>query len=426
MSDLTHKLRRLGVTKGARELSGPPPPAPTPPDAALPPGRQVETPAGVCFYVEERYPLDHLHGQSPLSALLAHDRAAAAQIAAEPRPEQFDLSRALFFDTETTGLGAGAGVLAFLLGFGYFDADAFVLRQYFLRDPAEEPAALYHLAEWSAGFGGLVSFNGYGFDVPILQNRFVLARLQPAILRTPHLDLLPPSRRVWRGRFDSCALKSLEQYVLGVQRAQDDVLSWLIPDLYRQYLRGGDNGEMRQVLYHNAIDILSLVTLAERLCRLFTDPLADDVDPRERVALARWLDALNLHARAEQIYRAALDGWLPLDEQNVALEHLAALLKRQERRAEAAPRWVQWAMQDESSVQAHVELAKFYEWHTVDLEKALAWTTQALKTVERWPRDPRRSAAQAELIHRRERLQHKLEHTVGLDPASKHGTMDSS
>jgi hypothetical protein len=349
-----------------------------------------------------------LHGQAPLSALLAHDQAAAARIAVEPRPERFDLSRALFLDTETTGLGAGAGVLAFLIGLGYFETDAFVLRQYFLRDPVEEPAALHHIAEWSAGFEGLVSFNGYGFDAPILQNRFILARLHPPLLKFPHLDLLPPARRVWRGRFDSCALKALERHVLGVQRAQDDVLSWLIPDLYRQYLRGGDNGEMRQVLYHNAIDILSLVTLAERLCRLFAAPLAADVDAREKVALARWLDALDLPDRAEPVYRAALDGWLPLDEQNVALGHLAALLKRQERRAEAAPLWTQWAMQDESSVQAHVELAKFYEWHTVDLEKALAWTKQALHVVAGWPKGLLKTDAQAELEHRRARLERKI------------------
>ena len=147
---------------------------------------------------------------------------------------------------------------------------------------------------------------------PLLQTRFILSRLHPPILDAPHLDLLPPSRRVWRGRFESCALGTLEQRVLGVQRSQDDIMSWLIPDLYRQYLRGGDNGEMRQVLYHNAVDILSLVVLAERLCRLLADPLAEDIDPRERVALARWFEALNLHEQAETTYRIALDGWLPL------------------------------------------------------------------------------------------------------------------
>jgi tetratricopeptide (TPR) repeat protein len=244
--------------------------------------------------------------------------------------------------------------------------------------------------------------------VPILQSRFILARLRPAILTAPHLDLLPPSRRLWRGRFESCALSSLERHVLGVQRSQDDVLGWMIPDLYRQYLRGGDNGEMRQVLYHNAVDILSLVVLAERLCRLFADPLAEDVDPRERVALARWLEALGLRERAEAAYRAALEGWLPLEAQHACLRGLAALLKRQDRRDEAVSLWIQWAMEDESQVEAHVELAKFYEWHEVALDKALAWAQQALRVVAGWPASPRRDQVKAELDHRRARLESKI------------------
>jgi uncharacterized protein YprB with RNaseH-like and TPR domain len=409
MSDLTRKLRRLGVVKGPRELiSSPPCPARSPHAAALPPGQQVETPIGVCFFIEERFPPEHRHGHTPLTGLSGHDPVTAALMAAPPQPAQFDLSQALFVDTETTGLGQGAGVLAFLIGAGYFKERAFVLRQYFLRDPAEEPAALHHLADWSEGFSGLVSFNGRGFDVPILQSRFILARLRPSILKAPHLDLLPPARRMWRGRFESCALGALERRVLGVQRSQDDIMSWQIPELYRQYLRGGDNGEMRQVLYHNAMDILSLVVLAERLCRLFANPLAEGMDPHERVALARWFEALDLLDQAETTYRTALEGWLPLEAQLMCLRHLAALLKRQERRAEAVPLWIEWAMVDDKNVEAHVELAKFYEWHEMELEKALAWTKQGLETVTRWPRGLRRSEAQAELNHRRARLERKI------------------
>jgi uncharacterized protein YprB with RNaseH-like and TPR domain len=410
MSDLTQKLRRLGVAKGAQELTKPPQPPKTcaSQGEALPPGEQAETPFGICFYIEERYPLDHIHGQHSLDSLLTHDPAAAAQMASPPKIDPFDLSGALFIDTETTGLGGGAGVLAFLIGAGYFQDNAFVLRQYFLRDPAEETAALHHLADWSEAFGGLVSFNGRGFDVPLLQTRFILSRLRPDILNAPHLDLLPPSRRIWRGRFESCALGALERHVLGLQRGQDDIMSWLIPDLYRQYLRGGDNGEMRQVLYHNAVDILSMVVLADRLCRLFADPLAEDIDPRERVALARWFEALSLPERAEETYRAALDGWLPLDAQRISLRHLAALLKRQDRRAEAVPLWIQWAMEDERDVEAHVELAMFYEWHEIELEKALAWTKQALSVVAKWPRGLQRDQTRADLDHRRDRLERKI------------------
>lgn len=413
MSDLQRKLRRMGVVKGARELARPAPPQRPPQDRALPPGQQVQTPVGACFYIQERYPLEHVHGHAPLSILLTHDQVAAARMA-DSQDEIFNLRRALFIDTETTGLGRGAGVLAFLIGVGYFEDDAFVLRQYFLRDPAEEPATLEHLSDWSEDFEGLVSFNGRGFDVPILQNRFILSRLRPAILKAPHLDLLTPARRVWSGHLESCRLGALEQHVLGVQRGQEDVMGWQIPSLYLQYLRGGDNGEMRQVLYHNAVDILSLVILAARLCKLFAEPLDDGVNPRERASLARWFQVLGLNERAEAAYRAALDDFLPLETQRVCLAGLAGLLKRQERHVEAVPLWMQWALEDESSVEAQVELAKFYEWRQADLKKALAWTEQALGVVVRWPQDPRRDDAEQELNHRRARLKRKLEKAEGL------------
>jgi len=82
-----------------------------------------------------------------------------------------------FIDTETTGLAGGTGTLAFLIGVGTFEEDnSFTLRQFFLRSPAEEPAALLHLAEWLDQFEAIVSFNGRGFDVPLLQTRFILHR----------------------------------------------------------------------------------------------------------------------------------------------------------------------------------------------------------------------------------------------------------
>src|SRR5918992_4842624 len=45
-------------------------------------------------------------------------------------------------DTETTGLGTGAGTLAFLVGIGIWDGDRFRVRQLLLPDQPDEPALL--------------------------------------------------------------------------------------------------------------------------------------------------------------------------------------------------------------------------------------------------------------------------------------------
>ena len=70
----------------------------------------------------------------------------------------------------------------------------FVVRQFFMRHPGEERAQLHLLEEALAPCTGIVSFNGRGFDLPMLQNRFILARRPFPWIRLPHFDLLPASR----------------------------------------------------------------------------------------------------------------------------------------------------------------------------------------------------------------------------------------
>ena len=46
-----------------------------------------------------------------------------ALIAKDAELEYVDVSKAVFLDTETTGLGMGAGTYVFLVGAGYLDGD---------------------------------------------------------------------------------------------------------------------------------------------------------------------------------------------------------------------------------------------------------------------------------------------------------------
>ena len=134
--------------------------------------------------------------------------------------EVADYRRAAFIDTETTGLGGGAGVYCIMVGVGTFeryDPDQlpaapnldespthFVVRQYFMRNPAEECALLVALAELLASYEMTVTFNGRSFDLPLLrarytQNRRLLPLKDDLLLlqaERPHLDLLMPARKV--------------------------------------------------------------------------------------------------------------------------------------------------------------------------------------------------------------------------------------
>lgn len=433
--ELATRLRKMGVMKGVRHLR----PAPSLERATrpmssglnggfafpqsmgggdagsvalehlLPGGRVEETAAGAYFVVDRVYPLSYQHGQDRLSDLLRFQPAAALSFMRDERLNALDFRDFVFLDTETTGL-AGAGVLAFMVGVAFFEQAAedqvLVVRQYFLRDHGDELAMLYQLEALLAGRSGLITFNGRSFDVPLLDNRFLMNRIRSNLFAQPHIDLLPPSRRLWRARLGSCALGSLEKTLLGLERSQEDVPGWLIPGLYYEYLRSGDARPLTRVFYHNQVDMLSMVTLAGRVMRQFAYAAADD-HPLDLYSLARWQADLGLTAEAERNLRQVTLSDLPLELYHDALFRLAALYRRSDRREEAVGLWEQIAATSMDSVAAHVELAKHFEWHGRDMAAAVAWTERALALVAYWGDTVQARLTRDELNHRLGRLLQK-------------------
>lgn len=420
-------LRRLGVAKGARHLKpAPPPPDPSsleplkrqqspptghsdvfPPLTTLLPGSQmVETAAGQTLVIDKIYPLHHQHGRDCLHDLLAYQPASLAPLTGDGRFQELDFRRFLFLDTETTGL-TGAGTIAFMVGVAFFDGDALVARQYFVPDLGDEAAMLALLDDLLAEKAGLITFNGRTFDIPLLANRYLMNRQPSALRALPHLDLLPPARRLWRARLGSVALSALEPPLLGVHRAQEDVPGWLIPTLYHDYLRTGDGRELTRVFYHNQVDLLSMVTLAARITRLFCRPQADD-DAVDLFSLGRWQARLGQIDVAERCLRWASQADLPLALFHQNLFELGTLLKRHGRHAEAVPLWQQIAATTFDDISAHVELAKYYEWHEPNLPHAVYWTEQAIALAQSWRSADQAALVRAELAHRLARLQSKL------------------
>jgi uncharacterized protein YprB with RNaseH-like and TPR domain len=433
MDDKTRlRLRRLGVVKGARNLESPalkgdaaavdrPLPRPSvardlePAGQLLPlttliPGMElVETDVGVCAVVDKMYPLSYLHGDSRLESLLHQSLASSVTFFPETRLTKLGARQLLFLDTETTGL-AGAGAIAFMVGAAFFEqgasGDLFVVRQYFLRDHGDETAMLTLLAELVRSRSGLVTFNGKSFDIPLLENRYLMNRLVSPLSGLPHIDLLPSSRRLWRNRLGSCALSHLEPTLLAVRRTQEDVPGWQIPGLYHDYLRSGDGRELQRVFYHNEIDMLSMVTLLSKTMELLTAP-GEEHDPVDLMSLGKWQQDLGQVESAETTLRMALSADPPLTFYHQTLQRLGLLLKRSDRREEAVPLWQQMAATSFEDVSAHIELAKHFEWQLRETEAAIGWTQQALQLLNNAPAGERTRRLRAELEHRLSRLQRK-------------------
>lgn len=368
-------------------------------------GDLIHHDVGACFVVETVHHLEARHGLHAFGEVLGVSGSQLALISKDPELTYADLSRAVFLDTETTGLGMGAGTYVFLVGAGYFGPDGFHVKQFFLRGPNEETAFLAALGSFLSEFSSLVTFNGKAFDWPMLESRFVRQRRAVPLNDPPHVDLLHPARRLWKRRLESCALSSLESNILGVARSKEDVPGWEIPRRYFTYQRTGDGRELEGVFYHNLQDILSLATLTVHIDRVLSDPLCGLVtEGIDFFCLGRAFDRAGDPELAVICYEEGLRRGLLVHQRGECLMSLAIVQKRERRWDAALQCWD--LLIDEGGSEAlfaRLELAKFYEHVERDYLQALDHVQSALRLAElydsAWP-----EASQRDLEHRQSRL----------------------
>lgn len=210
-------------------------------------------------------------------------------------------------DTETTGLATAAGTVAFLVGLGWWEDDRFRQVQLLLPDHPAEPGLLARLAAHIPPDAWLVTYNGRGFDWPLLVARYRMARM-PAPAHLGHLDLLPFVRRVFRHRMTNARLQTVETELLGTAR-HGDVDGWQIPGLYLDFLRGGDAWPLIDVVRHNREDVRSLARLLVRIDADYADPEARGRQPLGDLAgLARSFGRVGRLDEALACLEAAVTG----------------------------------------------------------------------------------------------------------------------
>ncbi|MFB9275112.1 ribonuclease H-like domain-containing protein [Cohnella cellulosilytica] len=422
MSGLRDRLNRLrGAPEAAPPRSEPPAPAETE-RPALPAGFAAidvgleENEAGPFLLRRIAYPLPYRHGRHELGELLA--RAGSLQpIAARQNGGSgpIEPGRLLFLDTETTGLGVGAGNVPFMVGFGYYEGGAFIVEQTLIRHPGEERAMLTYLLGRLQDKTHVVSYNGRTFDWPVLANRFILNGWRSSGPGPGHLDFLHPSRALWRNTLPSCRLSAVEEGRLGIRR-EEDVPGSLAPALYFQYLSDGNPEHLHGVYAHNEKDILTLASLAVHFGRLLDGDGDEEatLGSEELFRTAGWLEQHGLSEVAERLFERLAEreeageaGWsLPL----------AARYKKIGRYERALPLWRRFAEAANNvsapRVEAHIELAMHYEHRDKQLLTALTYAEKALELAVRrgvLARDKaKRDAERAALQHRIARLRDKV------------------
>ncbi|WKA49572.1 ribonuclease H-like domain-containing protein [Planococcus liqunii] len=314
------------------------------------------------------YPLTHQHGKVELGEL---NRVLSAweQV---PFEHPFKLKPGtpiVFFDTETTGL-SGTGAYIFLVGLLVQKEDHFEMTQYIMPDPSHEAAFLYETGLWWDEEPIIFSYNGKSFDWPQLMSRWTMHRQVLPKLPVPlQIDLFHGTKRIWKNELERMKLSTIEAEKLGFVR-EGDVPGYLIPPIYLDAVKSGYPDGLAKVLFHNELDILSLVSLYV----LSSDLLREDLVSETSGAytnIGKWYADLKQfdqsatyleHVTRERGSSAAM-----------ARYFLAIQKKRSGQYAEAVQLFKEAAphLRGSVEVEAWIHAAKLYEHQLGDLDKAI-------------------------------------------------------
>jgi uncharacterized protein YprB with RNaseH-like and TPR domain len=462
VSSLAERLREVvgGVHVG-RTQSGPP----GEPDKARPTKPVGDAAADVLggewrelrgerfLVIDRKYPPGHRHGHVAVADTLPPDEGCWSRFplldgSAVCIPTD---GRMLFLDLETTGIAGGAGTYAFLVGLAWYQDGCLRVRQFFLSNFAAERVLLEAVADVADQCGAVVTYNGKSFDLPLIDTRYQLHRLETPFTGMPHVDMLHPARCLWRrddtpsgepalvrrsdrrntveafrqtGREGGCRLTALEHTLCGHVR-EGDVPGFEIPSRYFHFVRTGDPRGLAAVMEHNRLDLVSLAMLTARASQLLEDGPATARTGREALGMGRLYEraGMTVAARAAFLraaeYREAdtvmagpprlvpgLGGTGPTASVCAEAWRAYAVLSRRERRfADAAHGWRRIlelgqcppAIQREASE----ALAVHHEHRLRDLQAARAFALQSLTV------NSTRSRHEA-TQHRLARLERKL------------------
>ncbi|MFC5531893.1 ribonuclease H-like domain-containing protein [Cohnella yongneupensis] len=427
MSGLKERLERLRAAaqaseaaEAATESAMPASVAEEPDSSRLHPAfralgiEEIENESGSFLLRRIAYPLPYNHGRYGLEEL---QRSATwlGCVAARQNQDRpvagVDVSRLLFLDTETTGLGVGAGNVPFMVGFGYYDGQTFIVEQTLIRHPGEERAMLHYLLSHLKDKDHLVTYNGRTFDWPVLVNRYIMNGWRSNGAEPGHLDFLHPSRALWRKTLASCRLAVVEEARLGYIRGED-VPGSMAPALYVQYLNDGNPEHLHGVYAHNEKDVLTLAALAVHFAQLLEDrpesEALDDEDGEELYCTASWLEKHGQSAHAERLFDRLANR--PDAGDRAWCLPLAARFKKLCQHERAVSLWQAIVASTEYALlprpDALIELAMHYEHRAKDLLTALNYAQRALGMLQRRARMNRASAS---LSDEREKLQRRVE-----------------
>jgi uncharacterized protein len=337
-------------------------------------GNLLKTEHGSVFKATATYPFGHKVGKHTVQSPAVHDLIRKW---AKLKDIDFKPGEMLFLDTETTGLAGGTGTYVFMVGLGFIREDSVCIEQYFLSDLSFEKGLLEQVVERVRKSKIIVSFNGKSFDTNLLETRCIMQGINFSWKKIPHLDLLPLARRLWKHQLESCALESLEYYILGSMRdSSQDIWGGHIPQVYFHYLDTHNAEEIVNIFNHNRSDILSMPVLLHLISDELEVPHTRKTHTEfDLFAVGRLYEEMGATQSATDIYKSMLS-----TENMPVKRQLSYLYKREQKLEEALKLWEEAA--EKGELFAIRELAIFAEHTGKNAKEALEWVEKALYFIE--------------------------------------------
>ncbi len=361
-----------------------------------------------CLIREIRYPITHQHGLytfQELEKVVNHWNKSNLQHPLSSSGIAHD--QLFFFDTETTGLGGGAGTSIFLLGYAFIDNKEVVVRQHVLPKPGNEVAFYSSFLE-SVDYHSLVTYNGKAFDWPQVKTQHTLIKEHvPRLPSFGHFDLYHASRRFWKGKLERVKLANVEKELLQIERI-DDLPGYLAPLIYFDFVDRQDPEGLFGIMKHNEWDVLSLITLYIHLSRLILEH-GEKGNREEALEIANWLSYVGENNAAKNAYEKMIEQHHV--KTTSAKLSLSMFYKKMGDSENAISLWkeILEVGSDQEKIHSSIELAKWYEHKGKNIDLAEHFSTRALDCVRNTKdlSETKRLKYLKEITRRKERLSKK-------------------
>ena len=151
-----------------------------------------------------------------------------------PIYQPYNINEIIYFDIETTGFSPKTSIV-YLIGCMYHHKDSWYITQWLLDDPKEEENLLLKFADKVRTYKRIIHYNGSGFDIPYLVDKYNNYKIDHPFSSLDSFDLyknIIPYKKLFP--FPNLKLQTLQNY-LGFIRKDKQSGGQLI-NVYSQYI----------------------------------------------------------------------------------------------------------------------------------------------------------------------------------------------